>query len=279
MTWKIVADSSCDLQEGLLCVPEVSFSIVPLKIRVGEREFVDDPSLDVAEMMRALADYQGPSSSACPSPEEWAAEFETADNTIVIAMTSALSGTYNSALVARDMVLEKHPEKKIHVIDTRSTGGHMVLLARKVNQLIAMGLSFEEVCEEADAYNQQTHLLFALASFDNLVKNGRMNKVVGLLASKLNMRAVGIASEKGELSLLHKTRGEARCITLLLEELASRKDLTGKPVVITHCQNPVGAKLLRLRIEEQWPGVEVTVLATHGLTSYYAQHQGLLIGF
>ncbi len=50
-------------------------------------------------------------------------------------------------------------------------------------------------------------------------------------------------------------------------------------MVITHCQNPVGAKLLKLRIEEQWPGAEVTVLATHGLTSYYAQHQGLLIGF
>ncbi len=195
MTWKIVADSSCDLQGGLLCDPEVEFAIVPLKIRVGEQEFVDDAKLNGAEMLRALDEYQGPSSSACPSPEEWAAEFETADNIIAIAMTSALSGTYNSALVARDMMLEEHPEKKIHIIDTRSTGGHMVLLARKVNQLIGMGLSFEEVCAEADAYNQQVHLLFALASFDNLVKNGRMNKVVGLLASKLNMLAVGIASE------------------------------------------------------------------------------------
>lgn len=279
MTWRIIADSSCDLQEGMLCVENVSFGIVPLKIRAGENEFIDDETLNVAAMMEALEAYQGPSSSACPSPDEWAEQFRMADCSIAIAMTSALSGTYNSAVVAKEMILEEFPDKKIHVIDTKSTGGHMVLLAKKVNQLIGMGLSFEEVCQQAEEYNDSIHLLFALASFDNLVKNGRMNKVLGLLASKLNMRAVGMASEKGELALLHKTRGEARCITLLLEELKNRKDLTGKPVVISHCQNPVGAKLLKLKIEEQWPGVEVTILKTHGLTSYYAQHQGLLIGF
>lgn len=279
MTWKIVADSSCDLHEGMFCVPNTSFSIVPLKIRVGEQEFVDDANLDLSAMMQALDAYDGPSSSACPSPDEWAAEFVQADCTIAIAMTSALSGTYNSAVVAKEMVLEAHPDKKIHVIDTKSTGGQMVLLARKVNQLIGMGLSFEEVCQQADAYNDSIDLIFALASFDNLVKNGRMNKMVGLLASKLNMRAVGMASEKGELALLHKTRGETRCITLMLEELEARKDLTGKQVVISHCQNPVAAKILKMKLEERWPGIEVTILKTHGLTSYYAQHQGILIGF
>lgn len=279
MTWRIVADSSCDLQEGMLCVENVSFDTVPLKIRAGEYEFVDDASLNVTAMMETLDSYQGPSSSACPSPDEWAAQFRQADCTIAITMTSTLSGTYNSALVAKEMVLEEFPDKKIHVIDTKATAGHIVLVARKINQLIGMGLPFEEVCSQADEYNSSVHLVFALASFDNLVKNGRMNKVVGLLASKLNMRAVGMASEKGELSILHKTRGEARCITLLLDELAARKDLTGKPVVISHCQNAVGAKLLKMKIEEKWPGVEVTILKTRGLTSYYAQHQGILIGF
>ncbi len=279
MTWRIVADSTSDLHEGILCVPDTTFSIVPLKLRIGEQEFADDANVNVADVMDTLANHSGPSSTACPSPDEWVAEFMKADYTIAVVMTSALSGTYNSAIVAKEMVLESHPEKKIHIIDTKSACGQVVLVAKKVNQLIGMGLSFEEVCAAAEAYNKQTHLLFALASFNNLIKNGRMNKVVGMLATKLNMHAVGMASEKGELSVLHKTRGETRCITLLLNELEARKEPNRKHIVISHCQNAVGAKLLKMKIQEKWPDVEITILKTHAVSSYYAEQKGILIGF
>ena len=95
-------------------------------------------------------------------------------------MTSCLSGTFNSAVVARRMVLEQHPEKKILVIDTRSTGGHMALLIWRLRDLIAQGLPFREVAREAVAYNRSLRLLFTLSSFDNLVKNGRMNDRLGV---------------------------------------------------------------------------------------------------
>ena len=184
MTWKIAADSSCDLREGIPPLPNLSFAIVPLKIRVGVQEFVDDNTLDLSDMKRALASFDGPTSSACPSPEEWAKEFGEADCSIAVTMTSALSGTFNSAVVGRRMALERDPEKKILIIDTKSTAGHMVLLVRRIRELIAEGLSFEDVAREAVAYNRSLRLLFTLSTFDNLVRNGRMNKLVGIVDRK-----------------------------------------------------------------------------------------------
>ncbi len=279
MTWKIAADSSCDLREGLPPLPGLSFSIVPLKIRVGAREFVDDQSLDLDEMKATLKAASGPTSSACPSPQEWARVFEEADCTIAVAMTSCLSGTFNSAVVARRMVLERHPEKKILVIDTRSTGGHMALLIWKIRDLIAQGLSFQEVAREAVAYNRSLRLLFTLSAFDNLVRNGRMNKLVGFVASSLGIRIVAEARE-GKIQVLHKVRGQSRALDTLVDEMTRQKpDLAGKPVVISHCNNLPGVRYLTQLLEERFPGIQVSVMETRGLTSYYAEETGILVGF
>ena len=78
---------------------------MPLKIRVGDREFVDNSALDVDAMMDAMHNYNGASTTACPSPEEWAEKFMQADNVLAITISSSLSGSYNSAMVAREMVL------------------------------------------------------------------------------------------------------------------------------------------------------------------------------
>ena len=277
--WMIAADSSCDLIGYTPAAPEAGFATVPLKIRVGEKEFADEPGLNVDDMLEAMEAHSGPTSSACPSPDEWAQLFLAADQTIAVTMTSSLSGTYNSAVVARDMVLERFPHKRIHIIDTLSTGGQMALLIRRIDGLIAQGLDYPAVVAGAQAYQQSLRLLFCLASFDNLVKNGRMNRIVGFVAGALRMRAVGHATERGELGILHKTRGEGRALSFLIEELARNKNLAGLPVIISHCQNQPAADKLRQAILERWPSAQVEIMSTRGLTSYYAQQQGLIIGY
>lgn len=280
MSWRIVADSSCDLTLcGLVTGEDTAFSTVPLKIVVGEDVFYDDASLDTQQLRKALNAYSGRTSSACPSPAEWMEEFKKADCTIAVTMTSALSGTYNSAQIARDMMREECPEKKIHIIDTRSTAGHMVLLCREISRLIDGGNSFEEVCRQAEEYNRQRQLLFTLRSFDTLVKNGRMSKLAGTLASCLGVRAVGRATEKGELGMLHKSRGEARAFAVLVEEMEKRGLEEQAEVYIHHCRAETAAALLKKLIEKKHPRCRVTVLPCRGLTSYYAEEGGILVGF
>ena len=253
MTYRIVADSSCDLRSYDSPLETLTYATVPLKIRVGQREFTDNAALDTRQMMDAMHNYNGPTSSACPSPEEWAAEFLKADCVLAITITSSLSGSYNSALVARDMVLEEHPEKKIHVLDSLSAGGELVLIARKAASLLESGVDFEETCRQAELYAQKYQLLFVLANFDNLVKNGRMSRLVGFMAGAMNMRAVGIASHKGTFE--------------------------GGPVVISHCYNENGAQMLARGIHAKWPESQVTILPTSGLCSYYAEEEGILMAF
>ena len=279
MEWKIVADSSSDLTGGMPCAPGVDFATVPLKLRLGKKEFVDEAGLDPLAMLAEMQQSSEATSSACPSPDEWAAQFRQAECSIGITITSGLSGSYNSAMVAREMVLEESPGKKIHIIDSLSTGGTMVLLARKVNELIAQGLSFEEVRDRAEEYRKEMRILFCLSSFDNLIRNGRMNKLVGTLASALSIRAIGQASAKGTIELIHKARGQARALAVMVEEMVAHKDLTGKPVVISHCDNLAAAEALQKLIEATFQRVQVTIMPTGGLTSYYAEKYGIIVGY
>ena len=153
MSWMIVSDSSCELRTLSNAAPGVAFSTVPLKIRVGEREFVDNAALDVDSMIEAMHNFNGASTTACPSPEEWAEKFLMADQVLAVTISSNLSGSYNSAMVARDMVLENHPEKKIHVLDTLSTGGEMTLAIWKANDLIAQAQAkFKEMRKASNDY-------------------------------------------------------------------------------------------------------------------------------
>lgn len=278
-TWKIAADSSCDIRGEFPDLPGLSFAIVPLKIRVGVEEFVDDAGLDMEDFRHALACYDGPTSSACPSPEEWAAEFLEADCSVAVTMTSALSGTFNSAVVGRRMALEQDPGKKILVLDTKSTGGQMVLLIRRLRELIGEGLPFEEVAREAVAYNRTLRLMFTLSSFDNLVRNGRMNKLVGVVASKLGIRIVAKASPEGKIEVLYKIRGQSRALEALAAEMKKKPVLNGKEIVISHCGNPLGVRYLRELLAKEFPDSPVTVMETRGLTSYYAEDTGILVAY
>lgn len=279
MSWMIVSDSSCDIRTLENPADGVSFATVPLKIRVGDREFVDNSMLDTHAMMEAMHNYNGASTTACPSPEEWAEKFLMADNVLAITISANLSGSYNSAMVARDMVLEAHPEKNIFVLNSLSTAGEMVLAIWKANELIAQGLEFNSLVAQWQNWYQDRKILFSLANFDNLVKNGRMSKVVGFVAGMMNMRAVGQGSDDGRLDLLHKCRGEKRMLALLMEEMDHHGYNGEGTVVISHCENEDSALILKGGIEKKWPGAKVIILPCSGLTSFYAETGGIIIGY
>ena len=280
MTWRIVCDSSCDLAAVPMEDDLVSFTTVPLKIVVGDTEYVDDAALDTQALSNHIHSFKGASSSACPSPDEWAREFEQADQVIAIAMTSALSGTYNSAMVAKDMVLNQHPEKKIHVVDSCTTAGGLVLLCEKARQLIHQDLPFEEITAQLDAYSKETQLLFMLSHFGNLVKTGRMPKIVGALAQTLGIAVVAKRSMEGTIDILHKCRGEGSGIRYMVEQMGSLRQMTPDlPVVITHCDNEKAALELKKQIAEKYGTTQFTILPTRGLTTFYAEEKGIIIGF
>ena len=279
MAWMIVSDSSCEIRELERPAAGVQFALVPFKIRIGEREYVDLPTLNVPHMLQAMTDYNGACTSACPSPEEWAEYFLQADNIIAITISSNLSGSYNAALSAREMVLEEHPEKKIFILDTLSCAGALGDAAELANKLIGEGLDFEDICFALQKFADSTHILFALASFDNLAKNGRVNRVVGFIAGRLNMRVLGRRTHDGKIDFFFKTRGETRVLARILEQMDEDKYDGTHPVLISECNNQNAAKLLEHGIRTKWPDAHIRILPCSGLCSFYAQDQGLIITY
>ena len=271
----IVADSGCDLRTQEVRVP---FARVPLRIVVGGTEYEDTESLDIRAMMDHVYAFNGKTGTACPGPGEWAHCFRQDRECYALPISKGVSGSYDSAMIARDLVLEEDPTRKIHIIDARTAGPGMDLIAEKLQELIESGLPFEEICQQVDAYACHSDLLFLLNSLENFVKNGRISRVAGVTAKLLGIKILGAPSPAGELALLHKCRGKARAFDTVMSELEVRGYQGGK-MVIGHAFQPGDAAAMRQRVLERWPGAQVEVLAMSGLCCYYAEEGGVPFGF
>ena len=278
MKWKIIADSGCDYRSLDNLAPDTEFVSVPLTIQVGETIYRDDAQLNIDQMMEEMYATTTASKSACPSPDDYMKSFEGADNIIVVTITGTLSGSYNSAEIAKKIYLEEHPDANIHVIDSLSAGGEVDLLVRKLNHLVAEGLDFDQVLDAITAYQSKTKLLFVLAKVDNLVKNGRLSKLVGTVVGLLNIRMVGEASKTGTLELLQKARGQKKAIKAAFDELI-KAGYTGGHITIAHSNNDKFIEQFSELIREKFAQASIEVLPTSGLCSFYAEEGGLLMGY
>lgn len=278
MTWKIIADSGCDYREIADLANDTSFKSVPLTIQVDSEIFVDDANLDIDDMMEKMYATSTASKSACPSPDDYLRSFEGAENIFVVTITGSLSGSHNSAQLAKKLFLEERPEANIHVIDSLSAGGEVDLIITKLNELIKEGLSFNEIVEAITHYQEKTKLLFVLAKVDNLVKNGRLNKLIGAVVGLLNIRMVGEASETGTLELLQKARGAKKALTAAVDEVL-KAGYKGGRIIIAHRNNDKFCQQFSSLIKEKFPAAEISFLPTSGLCSFYAEEGGLLLGY
>lgn len=278
MTWKIVADSGCDYRTiGNLAV-DTLFESVSLTIQVGNEIFIDNAQLNIDNMMEKMYTTSSASKSACPSPDDYMKAFNGASNIFVVTITGTLSGSYNSAQVAKRLYLEDHPDVNIHIIDTLSAGGENDLIIKKLNLLIGQGLSYEEVIKEITTYQTKTKLLFVLAKVDNLVKNGRLSKLLGAVVGLLNIRMVGEASQDGKLELLQKARGAKKSLVAAFDELI-KAGYAGGQIIIAHRNNPKFCQQFSEMVRKRFPQAVIEVIPTSGLCSFYAEENGLLMGY
>ena len=278
MTWKIVADSGCDYRTIENLAVDTLFESVPLTIQVGDEIFIDNAQLNIDNMMEKMYTTSSASKSACPSPDDYMKAFIGASNIFVVTITGTLSGSYNSAQVAKRLYLEDHPDVNIHIIDTLSAGGENDLIIKKLNLLIGQGLSYEEVIKEITAYQAKTKLLFVLSKVDNLVKNGRLSKLLGAVVGLLNIRMVGEASQDGKLELLQKARGAKKSLIAAFDELI-KAGYAGGQIIIAHRNNPKFCQQFSEMVRKRFPQAVIEVIPTSGLCSFYAEENGLLMGY
>ena len=276
--WHLVSDTSSDLYtveggEGVF-----DFATIPFSIRIGGKEYMDDENINIDEMLTANENHAEQAQTSCPSPEEFGEKFRAPGPVIAFTISSALSGTYNSACIARDMILEEEPDKQIAVIDSKATGPEEAMLILKARDLILAGTPFAEIESALNQAAAKIHTIFALSSYRNLIKSGRVSRLIGFIAGHLGFWGIGIGDEKGEIAIRGKARGSKSMVRFLVEEI-QKIGVAGRQILISHCQNEKDALSLKAALEAAFSGIEVIVQATRGLDSFYAERSGLIVGY
>lgn len=277
--WKLVSDSGCSLlvPDGLAGI-DIDYAEVPFVISVDNTDYIDESGIDIEKMLEHIAICQSGGRTSCPSPHAWLEAWGDAENVIAFTLSAALSGSYNSAIAARHMALEKNPGRNIAVINTCGAGVFPEQLANIIYEGIEDGDSFDAIVSAADKAVREIQVVFALGSLDNLIKAGRLNKLVGYAAHRFNISAIGVASPGGRIELRHKFRGMKKIYGKLIDTLRET-GFTGGELVISHCMNEDGAEKLGHLIKAEWLDADVSIVPASGLCSYYMGKGGMIITY
>ena len=186
MSYLILCDSCTDFTDAMEKDPH--FVRIPLTLHIGEEDIIDDETFDQASFLKKVAEYPDASKSSCPSPEKFMDYFEKADEIYIVTLSSHLSGSFNSAELAKSMYLEKHPDKKIHVFDSKSASAGQSLIALEIQKRAINGLPFEQIVNEVTDFLNTMGTKFVLETLEVLRKNGRLSKVTAMLVNTLNIK-------------------------------------------------------------------------------------------
>ena len=274
--WSVVVDSGCDLTKEMFDSDSIGFYKAPCTITIDGVEYVDTDDIDAHQLLIDMEKSKSLGKTACPGPGTWLEQLnKCGDKIIMITISDQVSGSYNSALIAKDMYLDENPWKQILVLNTYSCGPALSYLALIAKKVISEHEDFKTVAEIMMKYRDEHRTEFAFCNFDNLVKGGRMNKIVGFVASRLNIWGVG-AGIDGGLKLLSKVRGETKMVLAILANIQSR-NFDRELIVVEHCENQALAERMSDLFREKWPGVECVIIPTKGICTYYAERGGMVI--
>ena len=276
MRYKIIGDSCLDLTKEMRKDP--CYSMIPLTLMVGERHFVDDETFDQKEFIKVVKEYPDCPKSACPSPEMFKEAYCCEEeNVFVITLSAALSGSYNSAVLAKSLYEEEYGKKNILVLDSNSASSGQLNIAMYIRELCDQGLEFDEICEKAAAYRDRMNTYFVLESLDTLKKNGRLTGLQAFFATKLNIKPV-MGADNGTIIKLDQARGIQKALQRMAEiavkEAGTTKD---KRLVIAHCNAPERAQSMKEKLCSMAEFKEVVITDTCGVSTVYANDGGVIL--
>ena len=274
---KIVADSSCDRINEKKLFKNVTR--VPLYIMLGDKEYLDNENLNVKELVKDIDTSILVPKTQCPSPNAFFEAFEGQEDEIfVVTLSSKLSGSYNSALLAANMFLEEYPEKKIHVFDSMSASSGEVLIIDQIVSLIEQGLNFNSIIEKIEYKIRNENKIYAvLENLTTLAKNGRLTKMQSVISSVTKIRLI-LTSNEGEIGLFSKAIGTGQAISKIVKEIIAANEKNKKDtIIISHCNAKELAIDLKRKLLIKANFKKIEIFETSGLSSVYANNGGLII--
>jgi DegV family protein with EDD domain len=259
MNMRIIADSSLDMSEELKKTLEVD--LIPFRLYLDGVEYVDDLDIDVPAFFKAMK-ASAKASSACPSPNEFIENFKKAGEVFVVTISDKLSGTYNSATLAKKMYEEEYGDKKIHIFNTKAAAAAETLIAIKIANMIEKNHTFNEIVENIELQIKQMTTYFISDSLENLMKNGRISRFKGTLATLMHIKPI-MGADQGEIVLFEKIRGSNKAFRRLVEKILEKdEDFSDRIMTIAHAENIERAESLKEELLARGKFKEIIIVPT-----------------
>ncbi len=274
--YKIVVDSCCELPAELW--KDERFERAPLEIEVGDYRILDDEHFNQQEFLKKVAEYPKCPKSSCPSPESYMNAYRTeAERVYVVTLSSKLSGSYNSAVLGKNLYEEQYGDKDILVVDSHSASCGETQIALKLMELEEQGLSFAEITKKIRHFRNEMHTYFVLDNLETLRKNGRLTGLKAVVASTLNIKPV-MGAEEGTIIQKGQGIGMKKALNKMVDFLAAElKDADKKRIIISHCNAPERALLVEQMVKLKTGCMDIMILDTAGISSMYANDGGVIV--
>ena len=283
MRYKIVIDSCGELTDTLKKDPH--FENVALELDVDDYHVMDDASFNQQEFLKKVKESPNCPKSSCPPPARFMDAFgEDTEHVYMVTLSSQLSGSFNSAMLAKELYEEQEESRegarhtKIHVFDSKSASIGETLIGMKIQECEEAGVPFEQIVEQVDSYIAEMNTFFVLESLETLRKNGRLSNLKAALATALNIKPVMGSTDLGTIQQLGQARGMNKALESMVEKmLAVTKNCEQKVLAISHCNCPERAKRVRERIERLAHFKNIVIVDTAGVSSMYANDGGVIL--
>ena len=270
----IITDSSCDLNKDI--IEKYNIKIVPLNVSFGEDVYIDG-ELDKKEFYEKMKNSKELPKTSCPSPDKFIQSYEGDEDVIVFTLASALSGTYSAALLAKNMMLEENPNKKIAVIDTETGSiahGQFIIKAAK---MIEEGKSFEEVVDEIERLKKDYFFYGSLETLENAIKGGRINPLAGKIINALNMKVI-IKIGNGAVKPIDSARGfnnSIKKVVAKIDDIVANEKCTSLAIAHANCLEK--AEKIREVILKKHSFEEVIISEIGSVMGTYASEGAILV--
>ena len=275
--YKILIDSCGELPQELK--EDGHFSNVALVLEVDGQQIVDDETFDQADFLSRVAKSPNAPKSACPSPDAYMQKMEgDADHIYIVTLSAKLSGSYNSACVARDMYLEEHENARVYVFNSKSASIGETLIGIKIAECEEAGMSFDDTVACVEDYISQQHTFFVLETLETLRKSGRLSNLKAIIASTLNIKPVMGSTDEGEICQLGQSRGMSKALDKMVSCMQEvTKNCEEKVLAISHCNCGERAYLLKAKLERAAKFKKIFIVDTAGASTMYANDGGVIM--
>lgn len=250
---KIVTDSTADIPQHI--AEELNIKIVPLKVHFGEEVFLDGVDIQSNEFYAKLESTEDLPTTSQPSPVDFVDAYKSVagdqddPHIISIHISSALSGTYQSALLAQNMLGDK---LDVHVIDSKKASYAIGYVVRKVAEAAKNGANKQECIDLAEKLSRDVRIYFLVDTMEYLQKGGRIGKASAVLGSLLNIKPILSLNETGEVYPVDKVRGSKKAqarIMQILKDYAAENEVG---IAVVHANYEDKAEQIVQELKDQF---------------------------